>query len=317
MKPEIKKAIIGYFPLLLFALLTLLYYYLDDYLDEGRPFSYRNSYGQGLATWSLDFEWFWGNFWLATIKACLLAGWLLYYANPAAQPRMPLKRAPWLWGLIIIIVLGFVWWNTSPNSPAGYNAGQILVVGWYPTYLARHLLELLLFASGFWLVPGIFKRILRKTPARRWNFASSIYLTIAAGIALFLAFQTTWLESEILILVTIIQALVGWLLFIFPIVFTSIAIFIEPKEEESKSAGPQVRAIDLLLWLGVIIVYLLLVLVVFWNQISLDIEVGSSFSFKNIPTWLYTACLALTLIHLGWPLQDGSNKSIVPKEGAK
>ncbi len=322
MRAKVRKGIVGYLMVPLVIFLDIVIYYLDEVLEHGHSFLYLNTYGQGFSTWWWNFEWFWGFAELGTIKACLIAAWLIYYSPPRAQMRIKPKKSPWIWGLIILITIALIFSTSSPNSPIPYNAGAILFWGWDPAFAARHILEILLFATGFWMLPilPILRR--RGVTIRRWNPTTGVLLCVGAILTTHLILVGTWQVNDVLNLENIVLGIGGFLVLAFPAILANLALFM--KKLESNPTEHLVRATngvnwrDFLLWILILGGFLGIVFGIFWSSLNKSIDLGSEWIPFNFWSLIYVALLTTSLVQIAWrkpeispPFPQDSKKSEV------
>ncbi len=304
MRGKVPKGVVGYLFIPLVIALDLVYYYLDDVLDHGHALTYLNSYGQGWLTWWWDFQWFWGYLELSTIKACMIAAWLLYYSPPGAQMRTTPKKSPWVWALALLLIVALVFSTNSPNNPFPYNAGTILLWGWDPAFAARHLLEILLFATGFWTLPILFILRRRGAPIRRWNASTGLLICVSAALTTHLVLVGAWQADEVLVIDNMVFGALGSLLVILPVTFASLSLFMKAPSPtpsgEMKRAKLGVKWQDLVFWLLLLCSFLGIILGVFWTPLNKSLDFGSQWVPYNFWSWIYVAVLATTIIQIAW-----------------
>ncbi len=304
MRLKFRKGIIGFLFIPLVIALDLVYYYLDDVLDHGHALTYLNSYGQGWLTWWWDFQWFWGYLELGTIKACLIAAWLLYYSPPGVQTRTTPRKSPWIWALVSLLVVAFIFSTSSPNNPVTYNAGAILLWGWDPAFAARHLLEILLFASGFWILPILILLRRRGASIRRWNASTGLLLCVSAAFTTHLVLVGAWQADEVLVIDNMVFGALGSLLVILPVTFASLSLFMKAPSPtlsgEIKRPKSGVKWQDLVFWPLLLCSFFGIILGVFWNPLNKSLDFGSQWVPYNFWSWIYVALLATTIIQIVW-----------------
>jgi hypothetical protein len=301
-----KKAVFCLSTIGLFLGLAILYYYLDDYLDEGRSFLYLNTYNQGLLTWWWDFTWFWGYFELSIVKACIIAAYLLYFMPKSAIVKDSPNKWVSLWLCIGILIIGILFSHSSPGYPERYDAGAILWYGWYQTYFARHLLELIQLGTGFWMLPLIIRLDLKKIQIQRNKSALLSLGVMISVILLHMSLVGLYSVKDILNLVHPLESIVSLIGFILPITFGTLLIqikFIDQKNPESATAefgqtqkSSFIGRSDYLWLFGSFLLLLLVVGVGFWSELDTAIEIPSRFIPNMFFSNLFTGALSSIVI---------------------
>nr|MDO8087218.1 hypothetical protein [Candidatus Sigynarchaeum springense] len=183
------------FPAAIVAL-DLVFFFLDDFLDEGRSLFYLNTYGQGFFTWWLDFERFWGNIELWGLGIGVWMGFFTAFAFCAAPRTLGTGKVSLVkWPLILLIGLialatfsGLARWF----SPIPYSIGSILAAGWYPEYFPANVLFLLVVFSGIWLLFPAVSKLRRGRVVMPLSLKMAVALIVPALVVLHLAIASAW-----------------------------------------------------------------------------------------------------------------------------
>lgn len=313
------KAMFCFLTIGIFIGLEFIYYYLDDFLDEGRSFFFLNSYNQGLFTWVWDFTWYWGYFELSILKACIIAGYILYYMPKSAVIKKKVIQWPSFWLCLGIIILGLFFWSTSPGYPENYNAGQMIIHGWYDTYFARHLLEVILLATGFWMLPIVIQLHQKRKCIQRNNSTLYYLGLMSALIILHMALVGSFSLENILNLVHPLESLISLLGFILPLTIGTILFQLESDESKNTKSNEilieKQSSLSLINWrdyfwlLGSFIGLCLIVGVGLWSKLDTGIEISSRFIPNMFFSNLFTGSLSSLIVFLALKLKQQISKS--------
>jgi hypothetical protein len=286
---------------LLLLVLAILYYYLDDYLDEGRSFFALDSYGRGLLTWWWMMEWFWGSFVLASIKAFIIAGYLVYYLPPEITPVSTKARnkvfAGWLGIVLIAVICGFIF-GGLPTSPLSYNIGELVIFGWYPEFMARHLIDLTFVASGLWLIPILIFARSRGWQSRRWNPYSAIFLGIGTLLLFVEIIKGEWSLNWMFSVVYAIEGALGLFFIVLPVVCWRLSLSLRIKSPELKSSN--IRIWDFIFWMGLVVGYGIFFFTGLFGELDTGIEISSHFIPQSFWSNLYIGMTVLLLISFSY-----------------
>ncbi|MBN2153913.1 MAG: hypothetical protein JW839_20820, partial [Candidatus Lokiarchaeota archaeon] len=284
--------------------LDLLFFLIDDYLDEGRPLLHLDAYGQGYPTWWLDFERLWGNAELWCLGIGTWMGFFAAFAFGAAPGTLGARKAALVrWPLAMLAALfavaaaaGLAGWF----SPAPYSIGAILSAGWYPEYLPANVLFLLVAFSGIWLLPPAASKLRRGRAVMPLSPRMAAALLLPAAAVLHLAIVSAWGVPLVGDLQKAITSLVG-LLFVTTPLFAFMVASIERKADRvAVPAGAEDAGLDsrrkVHAWgiLSAMLAVLGAVLVALAASSGLDagIDIKADFVPRNFLTWVGTALVA-------------------------
>ncbi|MEX2684821.1 MAG: hypothetical protein Q6373_024825 [Candidatus Sigynarchaeota archaeon] len=291
------------FPTAIVAL-DLLFFFLDDFLDEGRSLFYFDNYGQGYFTWWLDFERFWGNAELWVLGIGVWMGFFTAFAFGAAPGTVADGKAKLVkWPIFLLAaVLGFatIAGLASWFSPVPYSIGVILVNGWYPEYFAENVLFLLIVFSGIWLLIPAVSKLRRGRLVMPLSVRMAVALVIPALVMLHLAIASTWSVVLVNNLYTPLVNIIG----LFFITTPLFAFMLASIERKTGHASTPARIKDAKLdlrrkmhsWLIMSILLGILGAILLGIGLTAgldtDIDINSSFIPRNFLTWIATALVA-------------------------
>ncbi len=292
--------------------LDLLFFYLDDILDEGRSFLYLDAYGRGFPTWWTDFQQFWGNFETWTI-AGLMTG--LFAAFALGKPAISRDTSAWnaskpfIIATAGVVIVAFVLGMTSSFSGVPYSVVSILAAGRYPEYFPGNVLTLLAVATGWWVLLGW--KAARKQPRLAYKHAfpgSMVFLGIAL-MAFHLVLVSAWTPDTVNDILPALLGLIGFLTVVLPLFSFFISLREghlgmqvavenvppgagrEPFTGKQRARLKQTLAI-ILTMTAVLAAYMLVVNAL--RPLDTGIDIKSDFIPKNMITWVYAALLATT-----------------------
>ncbi|MFX0098384.1 MAG: hypothetical protein ACFFCS_02310 [Candidatus Hodarchaeota archaeon] len=289
--------------------LSLVYYYLDDYLDEGHAFTYLNVHGQGLATWWIDFEVFWGNFELWSIIGLWMGAFTAFTIgrlNGTSEMNSRDSVKVLIGFLAAIIGVASVFGILQILAPVEYDITDVLLFGWYTQYFPHHLLSLLLIFTGFWSVMFIRSPLSKKSTTFKINTRFQVILLIIAAIILHLTIISNWSVDILGSLVTLIKDFIGFFFVVLPLFFFINDALerrwdqakddtnhdLEVTNEMNRFIKRRGRNAVLYFLVSLLLVLILIAVLFLSDEFSTSIDVGSSFIAKNFLTWVYTAFLA-------------------------
>ncbi len=304
------------FPIVI-VVLDLVFFFLDDYLDEGRPLFYLDTYGQGYFTWWLDFERFWGNVELWGLGIGVWTGFFTGFAFSAAPGALGARKASLVkWPLIVLVALivlatiaGLAGWF----SPAPYSIGGILVAGWYPEYLPANILFLLLVFSGIWLLFPTVSKLRRGRVVMPLSWKMAAALLVPAIVILHLALMSTWGVSLVNNLQKPLTSIIGFSFVVIPMfAFMVASIERQANQTPAPSAGEDARLDHhrkmyalVIMSSTLAILGVILVLLEVTDGLDTGIDLNSSFLPRNFLTWVSTALVATITF---FTIQGGSGK---------
>jgi len=283
--------------------LDIVYFILDDMLDEGRSFLYLDAYNRGYFTSWLDFEEFWGNFELWTaIGAFTGIFTVLGFGVDPRVVKMNKERAlkPLLVIMLAIIGTAIIFGMVPALSPYPYSIGNILVYGWFGDYFTQRLLLIFMIMSGFWLY---FARLFRLREQRTFLKFSITMGVVTIAISLVFLHQvaiTTWNLDAVNNLRPLVTDLIGYCFVTIPVFAFAVASIEHERNAEpapslqTLAKVPSSRLIFLIIYLcaiiGTIVAFLLLVARL--NGLHFSFDIRSDFVPKGMITWIYTAIVA-------------------------
>ncbi|MHA1791768.1 MAG: hypothetical protein ACTSVI_03925 [Promethearchaeota archaeon] len=300
MKDRQKKLYFGTCWLVVFWILGIIFYYLE----EGNKFLEIDAYGRSFWTTWMDFERFWGLFLLSTAEAFSLAAWIRLFLPKRYELKINLKKAPWTLILIIILFLASMFSFWSPNSPQGYNALLYLGNGWYDDFAAVHFLEFTFILLGGWVFIVLPKVIKKGWHVMRWNSFSALYFVLSLSFWSWISITSSWDLSTMFNVEKLLVTFFALLLFILPYLLVNLSILFFPIASEdtfpikNKTRWGRANYKDLLIFLGIFLSFLVLIMTVFFPYLNLNISISSTIFFTHFFTWLYIANQATFLIHV-------------------
>jgi hypothetical protein len=303
MRPKNIRYVLLLLPAII-VLLDLVFFYLDDFLDEGRALLYLDAYNRGYLTWWFDSQRFWGNFELWTVIG-LFTGTFSIYAFGTARATTSARKCtilPLLVILAAIVGLELVLGLTGFLSPAPYAIGNVLVMGWYPEYLPQHFPSLLIIASGAWLFIAKLWWIKEKRFFKPVSDGLAWVLLVIAACILHLTVISSWAADAVNDTRFVIPDMIGFGFVVVPLVAFSIAtaerkaeVALKETEITKERVGFDARRFrNVMIYLsgvvGGIVVYVVVLALTFGLNFSIDVR--SQFIPANMFTWVYTAAIA-------------------------
>lgn len=293
------------FPAAIVAL-DVVFFYLDDFLDEGRSIFFVDTYGQGFFTWWLDFERFWGNIELWSLGIGVWMGFFAAFAFGAAPGALGTKKMSLVkWPLVFLVavlltsmIFGLMGWG----SPVPYSIGGILVNGWYPGYFPSNVLFMLVAFSGAWLIPPAISKLRRGRVSMSLSPVMAASLLIPALVMVHFALASEWTVTDVNNLQTPITSLIGLLLVTTPL-FAFMVASVENVAGQEHVEAVQYPGGETLVatrkvhaWVIMIIILAILgciiLLLATGDGLNTSIDINSSFIPRNFLTWVTAAIVA-------------------------
>jgi hypothetical protein len=289
--------------------LDMVYFILDDILDEGRSFLYLDAYNRGYLTWWLDFEEFWGNFELWTAIGAFTGIFAIFgYGVEPGTKRENRTKVLKLLAIIVLSIIGVaVVFGTVPSlAPYPYSIGNIIVYGWFSIYFPQRMLLVFVIMTGFWLY---FSKLFSLREQRTFYKFTLAMGMIAIAISLVFLHQViiaTWDLDAVNNLRPLVTELIGFCFVTIPIFAFTVASnelhwHVENATPVRQIAQvPKSRAIFLIIYPSVAAVAIatFLFLVASINGIHVSLDINSSFVPKGMITWIYTALIA-SIVYFG------------------
>jgi uncharacterized membrane protein len=274
------------FPAAIIAL-DIFFFYLDDFLDEGRSILFLDAYGQGYFTWWLDIERFWGNFELWNIVIGTWMGFFTVFVF-GSTPSMSKEgggkarnRPLFIQGLALAFLLGIT------SIIGAFNAFS-------PT---------LLVFSGLWLLFPAVSKLRRGRVITPLSTRMSVLLLVPAIALLHLVLFSSWSITLVSSLLQSITSLIG-LVFVTTPVFVFMVASVEMHAshgeagmapegntelelEHSRKTQAWIVFVALMASLGI-----LLAIFAFTTGLGTGIDIRSDFIPRNFLTWISTALIA-------------------------
>ena len=285
------------------VVLDVVYFILDDMLDEGRSFLYLDAYNRGYFTWWLDFEEFWGNFelWTAIGAFTGIFAVLGFGVEPgSAEVNRTNGLKPLIIIMLAIIGTAIIFGVVPSLSSYPYSIGSILVHGWFGDYFPQRILLVFMIMTGVWLYISRFFRLRQQ---RRFNKVSVTMGAATIAISLVFLHQvviTTWNLDAVNNLRPLVTDFIGFCFVTVPIFAFAVASnethwHVESATSVQKLAHvPKSRAIFLTIcsfaFVGLIAAFLVIVARI--NGIHFSFDIRSDFVPKSMITWIYTAIIA-------------------------
>jgi hypothetical protein len=296
------------FPAAIVAL-DIFFFYLDDFLDEGRSILFLDAYGQGYFTWWLDMERFWGNFELWNI---IIGTWMGFFAafvfgsTPSMSKQgknTPITRPLLMQLLVLAVLLGAASSIGALNafSPTPYSILDILALGWFPAYLPSLIPFIFLVFSGLWLLLPAVSKLRRGRVITPLSMRMSVLLLVPAIALLHLVLVSSWSIALVSSLLQSITSLIG-LAFVTTPIFAFLVASVEKNAtngegsnaregdseiEHNRKTQAWIVFVVLLASLGT-----LLATFAFTTGLGTGIDIKSDFIPRNFLTWITTALIA-------------------------
>nr|MDO8113462.1 hypothetical protein [Candidatus Sigynarchaeota archaeon] len=294
------------FPVAIIAL-DLVFFLLDDFLDEGFSIFYLDVYNQGYFTWWLDFERFWGNFETWSVLGSW-TGLFAFFTFGAAPETMRVEKARLvkiplilLAGLLVIAV---VFSASSTLAPVPYSFLSIIAFSWYPTYFPGQVLFFLLACSGFWLLFPRLSKLSNERITTPVTTRMAAVLLVISMCVLHLVMVSTWNAESLGALLYSLPGVFGFLFVTVPL-FSFMVASIECKlhrsgdvvlgkrtAEDGRVVGRRNKyALGILLIITAFLIFMLIGLY-FTSNLDIGIEIRSDFVPRNMLSWASSALVA-------------------------
>lgn len=292
-----------------------LFYYLDDFLDEGHNFLYLDNYGRGFLTWWFDSESFWGNFKYNIIKSLILAGTLLMFSRKTdiatIKPFKENRSMKFLVGLFIICLIPpMILINYSPGSGEPVNIVNIIFGGWFSTYMAYNILDFILFNFGIWVVLIAVYGYKNKYEPVKYNYYTMIFMSVSFAFLIHLSLVGSW-DIESIFHLSFVMDTAIFLFFIFPLTLGWISL-INKGENQENNQNQDSRlnkrywkiqlSIRLILFVLIAIIIFLLFLTnidPIYLTLDLGIDIGSDWIARNFSSWIFISLLSAIFYYFG------------------
>jgi Glycosyl hydrolase family 9/Cellulase N-terminal ig-like domain len=328
----------------------IILHYFEEMVRYDLTWGHVDTYGVGFSTWWLNSENFWGTFELNTIKALIISALYLTYIfeskikKPGQSESEEKKTANFhsnflknYWAcipLLIILVIEIIFSGFSPGTGNEINGFEMLVSGWYPQFMPYHFLEVLMFLSGFWILPMLIKNRIKKRKFKRFSNYSLILICIALMLFTHLIFISTWELADMLYLNGVVINSAILIVFILPIVKfgifrkkgNSIADNNDTEKDDmnraNKSDFKSFWNKNLVFWISLMLVAIVLIYILLFTPLlyfsimpNLGIIAKSDYLPNYFMGWIYTAFASILFYQIGYHQMikknaKGENKSI-------
>lgn len=296
-------------PVILLIVATFVFYYLDDYLDDGKGFAFLDAYNQGFLTWWLDVERFLGGLELWTVVG-LWMGYLpaMYVGSSEKIVGQDTKKSigSILVAIMILVTTSLVFSFFQIPVKKDISPASILLSGWYPEYFPSHLLFFLICISGCWALILKLSVKFKNRMMVKANFKGQLILLLMVGLVFHLVVISDWSPGAILNLEFLIIDLAGFHAFLLPL-FTFFMAILEsrgkgtghPRARSSIAPSWKSRDFKVILYISassaLVIVFIFIMGIK--GEFNASIDIKSDIIPRNVLSWTYCAMIA-TVAHV-------------------